>query len=304
LLRVAGQLARERLDPDIRQRRPVYQAVLFWDVFRKLFDARKPPAFSTFFTNHIAGVMHRYWSDVFPEDFPDGRPERRSQEPLMRFALGVLDDILRDAMEWARQNPNLVVVFASSMGQAAVHRTGHTGVEVVVHDLSALAGCAGLAPGDYRPLLAMAPQVALEVDDPVKRRAAKAALESAACGGGEKFIGVQEIGNSLSVTVATPSNAALQARVRIGGQERDWNELGIRAELVDPGTAYHIPEGSFAVYTAATEASRLLQGRPKIRADRIKGWLLEVIDRGPAHVSSIGEISSERIATSTHGVAS
>jgi hypothetical protein len=303
-LRVAGQLARERIEPDLRQRRPVYQAVLFWDVFRKLYDHRSPPAFSTFFTNHIAGVMHRYWSDVFPEDFPEGGPKRRSQEPLMRFALGVLDDILGDVMAWAAENPELVVVFASSMGQSAVHRPGHIGVEVVVADLAALAAGAGLGAQDYRPLLAMVPQVALDVPDAVKRKAAKAALENATCEGGKRFITVQEIGNSLSVTVVTPSRAALERPVRIAGQERSWSEAGIRREEVDPGTGYHIPEGSLAVYTHANSES-LVRDRPRIPADRVKSWLLGVLEQGQGRIPTLIQAANdERSPASSHALAS
>jgi hypothetical protein len=303
LLRVAAQLAHERIDPDIRQRRPVYQAVLFWDVFRKLFDPRNPPAFSTFFTNHVAGVMHRFWSDVFPEDFPDGKPDRRSHEPLMRFALSVLDDILAEAMSWAEKNPELVVVFASSMGQAAVHRSGHIGVELVVDDLGKLMASVGLRPHEYTPLLAMVPQVALEVPDAVRRRAAKAALEAARTADGDSFIAVQETGNSLSVTVATSSKAALQGSIRIDGRERTWEEAGIRQEQVDAGTGYHIPEGSLAIFSARN-AAPLIQDRRRVRADCVKPWLLDVLEKGPACIARVADAAEERTPAGSHVLAS
>jgi hypothetical protein len=75
LVRIGGQLVAERFDKKYRERRVTFQALLFWDVFRNLFDPDRPPAFTTFFTNHIASVMHRYWSHIFPGDFPaDKRP--------------------------------------------------------------------------------------------------------------------------------------------------------------------------------------------------------------------------------------
>lgn len=172
--RVAVQLLRERLDPALTARRPIFQTVLFWDVFRKHFKPHRPPHLSTFFTNHVAGVMHRFWKDVFPEDFPGHSGDgERSHEWVMRFALKVLDDILRDVLRWSAVNPELVAVFASSMGQAAVHRGYHEGVELVVEDLAFLMACAGLRREEYTPLLAMAPQVAVEVGDESPRARAR-----------------------------------------------------------------------------------------------------------------------------------
>lgn len=69
LFRIAEQLVAERVDPGKLARRPIFQTVLFWDIFSKQFDPANPPAYSSFFTNHVAGIMHRFWRDVFPEDF-------------------------------------------------------------------------------------------------------------------------------------------------------------------------------------------------------------------------------------------
>jgi hypothetical protein len=192
--RIAAQLLGERVNRSLAARRPVFQTILFWDVFRKHFDVHRPPAFSTFFTNHIAGVMHRYWNDVFPEDFPEDFPDRsdrsaESREPLMRFALEVLDEMLAEVLEWAADNSELVVVFASSMGQNAVHRDNHEGVELVVEDLALLMLHTGLSRDEYSPLLAMVPQVAVEIRDGVKRARARGILEGASCVGGTRFIG-------------------------------------------------------------------------------------------------------------------
>src|SRR5262249_40090660 len=121
---VARQFAGELWDTTRLSRRPIFQTVLFWDAFKTLFNCRRPPALSTFFTNHVAGIMHRYWNNVFPADFGDryaGRPTPYLR--TMEFAMVVLDQILADAIGYCEQNPNLVVVFASSMGQAAIDRS-------------------------------------------------------------------------------------------------------------------------------------------------------------------------------------
>ncbi|MGE0358423.1 MAG: hypothetical protein AB7P08_16075 [Burkholderiales bacterium] len=287
--RVAAQVASERLDPARAARRPIFQTILFWDIFRAHFDPANPPALSTFFTNHVAGVMHRYWKDVFPEDFAGSAREPGSRESLMRFALGELDSMLGDVLAWSRRNPDLVVVFAASMGQAAVHRDAHEGFELVVEDLALLMKAAGLGRGDYEALLAMVPQVAVRVPDAARRARAREALAAASTPAGTAFVSVQELGESLSITVRNPTLAEIAAgRVELGGETLDFAQAGIRAQVIEPGTAYHVPEGSFAVW-----APRLAQppatARSRVAADRVKDWLLAVSAEGPSRIPALAQ---------------
>src|SRR5262249_41330694 len=68
LVRVAKQIAHERLRPIRRVRRRTSQVQLAFDLFLKQLR-EKTPAFATFFTNHVASSMHRYWPATFPEDY-------------------------------------------------------------------------------------------------------------------------------------------------------------------------------------------------------------------------------------------
>ncbi len=266
--RIAGQLVGERLDHSRAARRPVFQTILFWDVFRKHFSARRAPAFSTFFTNHVAGVMHRYWDDVFPEEFPERKHAAGdSNEPLMRFALRVLDDMLAEVLEWAVDNPELVVIFASSMGQDAVHRRNHEGVELVVEDLALLMSHTG---------------------DSDKRARARRVLEGAYCSDAKQFIGVQEIGSSLSITVHTPTLEQMSGDTFfINGAAVAWGDAGIRKQDIEPGTGYHVPEGSLAVFCGRMRGEPLNQSRPRVNADRIKDWMLAISRDGCRAIPSL-----------------
>ena len=85
LISGAVQIIAERFDETRVSRRPIFQAILFWDVFRKLFNDAHPPAFATFFTNHVASVMHRYWRDVFPEDFGEQPKSARTRRREKNF---------------------------------------------------------------------------------------------------------------------------------------------------------------------------------------------------------------------------
>lgn len=300
LARTVSQIVAERFDGDRAKRRPVFQTILFWDVFRDLFRAGPPPAFSTFFTNHVAGVMHRYWHDVFPEDFEDaeGRrgPPPSGQEPLMRFALQVLDEMLAEVIAWTEAHPDLVVVYASSMGQHAVRNEAHEGVELIVDDLARLMKAAGVDAGQFSPLLAMVPQVAVDIPDAGLRATARDLLEGATTLDGHRFITVQELGTSLSITVGTPRRAAIDlGACRIGGRQAAWQELGVRPQEVEAGSAYHIPEGSFAFFGQKVKAGDA-PARALVRADQIKDWLLRISADGPAEVQRppVPETARER----------
>jgi hypothetical protein len=280
--RLAGQLAAERVRPRLASRRPIFQTILFWDLFRHLFQVRRPPSFTTFFTNHVAGVMHRYWSDVFPEDFPDDPSAGNSVgAELMIFAMDVTDQMVGDALRWSRQNPRIAVVFATSMGQAAVRRTAHEGIEMVVENLPLLMAAAGVAPGQFNPLLAMAPQAAVEIADDKLRAVTAHALRKARCGCAEGFISVQEVGRSLSITVSTPRRADADAGfVQINGREISIRVAGLRIQPVEPGTAYHVPEGVFAILAPGGGAPD--RRRAPLNADQIKPLLLNLVTQGPS----------------------
>ena len=62
---LARQLLAERRRPAMSNRRRTYQSVLLFDIFARQLR-RSRPRFSTFFTNHVASAMHRYWRPTAP----------------------------------------------------------------------------------------------------------------------------------------------------------------------------------------------------------------------------------------------
>lgn len=279
LRRIVGQLARETLRRDSVARRPIFQAVLSWDIFRKHFRVDNPPRYSSFFTNHVAGVMHRYWDHVFPEDFGRVLRMEPSHKATMDFAMDVTSGILGEVLRWMERNPNMIAVFATSMGQAAVHRTGHEGYEASVAGVAELMRMCGLESDQFKPLLAMVPQVAVQIQNPVERTRVAAALRRCHSRSGAGLFEVQETGESLSITITTPRKPDIAAggfSVPTGNETNRWvvwEAAGIQMNEVQPGTAYHIPEGVLAVCDAQREAS---DARTAIEASKVKKMLMEL----------------------------
>jgi hypothetical protein len=266
----------EMFDPHLRARRPIFQTIILWDVFKKLYGSKTPPAFSTFFTNHIAGVMHRYWKHVFPEDF-HGRYDREPTIHLrtMDFAMKILDEILLETQKFAENNPSLVFAFATSMGQGPIEYDSHQGFEASIANPSALLRALGVSSEQFSPLLAMAPQAAVRIPDPAERYALRVALESARTASGKKLFVVLEIGESLSITILTPHRNDIES----GGFQLttadssfiSWVDAGVAMNRVDPGTAYHIPEGILAVVGEGIAAQ---DSREPIPTDKVKAKLM------------------------------
>jgi hypothetical protein len=274
LLEVAMQLVREKFSPAISARRPIFQATLTWDIFRSRYNPSNPPAFASFFTNHVASIMHRYWRDMFPHDFAPGEEQGEHHADTMLFAMKKLDAILADALSFQRKNPRIVLAFASSMGQAAKEWETFSGFSAIVRDPIKLAAAVlGREGKGWARNLAMVPQVALQIPDASERAELTAALETCRTRGGEPIFFLEANGDRLSITVRTPRPEDLAAGgFQAGGKLVKWQAAGIEVRSVEAGTGYHIPEGVLALRGSGLEARA---GRPQLPLESVKALLLE-----------------------------
>ena len=116
---LAGQLALERRKPWLSTRRRSYQSIFAFDLFAKQLAQRRP-AFSSFFTNHVASAMHRYWAAGHPGDYDqlnlgdEWMARYRNEVP---WAMQRADDMLGRLVAFVDANPEYELWVASSMGQ-------------------------------------------------------------------------------------------------------------------------------------------------------------------------------------------
>ena len=112
----------EKIDPWKVTRRRTYQSVVAFDVFCKLLNRQKPD-FVTFFTNHVASSMHRYWAALFPEDYENQRYEQDwigTYDGEILFAMDKTDKMLSRLAAFIDRNPDYKLLITSSMGQNAI----------------------------------------------------------------------------------------------------------------------------------------------------------------------------------------
>jgi hypothetical protein len=247
---VAGQLLRERRQPWLRVRRRTYQSVLGFDVFMRQLD-RTRPDFATFFTNHVASSMHRYWAAAFPGDYDtisyDEQWQTRWRDEI-DFSMGKLDAMFERLVRFADAHPEHLLVTASSMGQAATE-TKVFSTHLYMANFDRFLGRLGLQPRDYERRPAMEPDVNVVVA-PGRVDEFRARLETLLIDG-QRFGFREKDGGFFNLVVAGTNLHLKPPFAILGGERISYEELGLaNMELEDEagGCAYHVPDGVLLAY--------------------------------------------------------
>jgi predicted AlkP superfamily phosphohydrolase/phosphomutase len=130
MMKIAMQLAGERLNPKTRWKRVSLQPLVNFAFFRRLYR-RYQPDFATFHTNHVAHYQHTYWKAMEPDKF---RPLETSAEeiatygPAIEYGYVTADQLLGNVLDLI--DSNTVLVVASSMGQKPFHSTLKGGKQI------------------------------------------------------------------------------------------------------------------------------------------------------------------------------
>lgn len=248
---IVAHLAKERADRRYKGRRSVVQVLPTFDLYWRL-HRRTRPHLSVFFTNHVAGMMHRYWGDAVP-GYAEQEPYRPDDvyRGFVVTAMDLFDHQLGRILRWMERHPGTVLVVASSMGQGPIPYQGDMEETYVVRDAGRLAAGLGLDGAEVG--LAMYPRVSLMLPDEAAAAAAVEPIRSVASGAGPMFSDVRVRGTTVSFEVDYRfSSSGLPDDLRwtpAGGEPRSGviGDLGIVADrrLGGANTAYHVPEGIF-----------------------------------------------------------
>jgi len=251
-LALASHLVKERLNPLHRSRRSVMQALVAFDMFQDALKNSRPE-FCTFFTNHVAGMMHRYWKYSFPEDFAYEitTAEDKFHAESVAFAMDIASAQIGVLMQYVDlRNGRLLV--ATSMGQEAIDRGEYLGEWRITNVPQFLKAIGWTLP--VRDLLAMQPDFnfALNSDsDAESFLAVTAALVDS--NGQSIWKRAQHMGATVNLGLG-PSASALESGVVFFANAITTKkmlpiaDLGIEFLKRDPGTAYHHPHGALLFY--------------------------------------------------------
>jgi hypothetical protein len=250
---IGAQLLQELVNPVRKGRRRILQSVLAFDCFMKQLESKKPD-FSTFFTNHVASSMHRYWVAKFPQDFGNSEYDANFIETYggeIDFAMSVADRFLRRVMKFAKANPEYAIVLATSMGQAACEEKV-IARQVYVQDARLFMAAMGVEAHEFSRRRVMAPRFAVVVDEqkvPVFRdRAEKMKVAGSPVRFEEKSDGY------FMIHFGQPNLNAEEEFARIDNEEMPFASVGLENTLIEDAagsTGYHIPTGMLMVYDPA-----------------------------------------------------
>lgn len=256
---ICRQLVRERREPRYKACRSIAQALPAFDLFWRLY-AKSKPDLSVFFTNHVAGMMHRFWGDAMNEYAEEH--EYAADDVFARFiddAMNVFDHQLGRILRRLAEEPETVLVIASSMGQGGIPYS-HIGETFVLTDPQRLAQ--SLRLGSFTEGIAMYPASAVEFPDEASARSAAAVLRTVEGAAGQLFDEVRVEGRTVTFTIQVPYGKVevdRSAHYRPNGSAElvtgHLDDLGIAVSerLGGGNTAYHIPEGILITFGEGIE---------------------------------------------------
>ncbi len=250
--RLATHIAKERLSPLNRTRRSALQALVAFDMFKDALHGTKPD-FCTFFTNHVAGMMHRYWKYTFPEDFAYElkTEEDRFHADSIAFAMDIADAQIAWLMKYVDSRKGRLMI-ATSMGQEAIDRGAYLGEWRIANVSRFLKAIGWTAPA--HDLMAMQPDFnfALESEAEAERflKVTGLLVDADGCSIWKR---AQRMGSTVNLGLAPTTIALSTGELHLAAPGMPMSkltiaDLGIDFLKRDPGTGYHQPRGVLMLY--------------------------------------------------------
>jgi hypothetical protein len=261
----SGHLFKELFDGSLRVRRRAYQPLVMADLFLHQME-RSQPQFATFYTNHVAAAMHRYWGAAFPEDYeqPLDREWIDQYSSEITFAMDKQDAILRKLVAFVHRHPEYVLLIATSMGQAAIPAQ-RTLEFLTITDLDQFMTALGVPAGGWTAQPAMVPCRSVMVH-PQYRASVAAALATLEISGARSKLDRRPI---APISYDEQADGGFQLFVQfdsyggahqatIGGRSVPFEAAGLGMVPHEDGvncTAQHVSEGSLFVYNTGAPAT-------------------------------------------------
>ena len=271
-LKLGKHLLDERKRPWVKARRRTYQVVLAFDVFFKLMRKKKPQ-FVTFFSNHVASAMHRYWAATYPDDYIQYNIDKSWADTYkgeISFTMGVFDKFLNEMVSFIDANPDYKLVIASSMGQASTS-ADLIDSQVYMKDADKFFNRIGIPASDTTKVASMFPQYNILIN-PAKVETLHNVLKDLRINGAAVGFREQE-GGFFAIDFGQKN--VKDEHAFLGDEKISFAELGLENVQIEDksgSTAYHIPEGIMVIYDPADQTTK--EGITKIPSTAVTPALL------------------------------
>ena len=287
ILKVLIHVLREKLNPKYKIRRSLIQPILGFDLFYKSLN-KFEPNFTTFFTNHVAGIIHRYWRDLFPEDFPENKLhdlDNFKRESVIK-AMDIADIQINKLIKYCDKNSyNLWIT--SSMGQEKRKEISPS-VDMQIFDLKLFLKSLNLSPKYYRENPAMQPDVCIKCAHSEDEKKLIKAISFIRDNDNNQIIFKRYQSQDKVVNLSINVSDDLQKNkiIKIKNKIINPENIGIKFFNRDPGTAYHTPKGVLIMY--GPEASRFHIKEDMLDTTKIAPMILKLFGiKSPKYMKKV-----------------
>ena len=254
--KIFSQVVGELINIDKVVRRRTTQSQLSFDLFYKLLNNKKP-YLSTFFTNHVASSMHRYWPATFPNDYSNFSMPKEWRDRFKNeiwYALGEADYQLSKLLHFVSRNNDFILLIASSMGQAAVEESYRIYNQLYLKKPGKLMSKIGINPQQWEKHLSMEPCYVFSFTSPEITNKFVTFINALSVKG--QRIEHDNLGeNRVSVMFGQTNCDPETNIISIDEKAITAEDLGLAVVPIQDETgsyAYHIPEGVLLVYGSAS----------------------------------------------------
>ncbi len=241
ILRILLHLIREAIYGEYRKRRSLMQAILSFDVYEK-YLLKDKPEFTTYFTNHVAGMMHRYWDNLF-HDKSYTKKGRFNRNSILE-AMDITDRHIGKLIKIAESH-NYELLILSSMGQDSVDWKDWV-PELFICNITKLIKVLNLKIKNYKLLPAMHPDLCIECLDLNSKIELEKNIINIKSINGESILPVRYKNNGLKVNISIQRSISTVQNnfILYYGKKIPLKSLGIEIINRDKPTGYHIKEGT------------------------------------------------------------
>lgn len=242
------QIIKEKINSKHKSRRSILQGTYTFDLYLKYLKLNKPD-FSTYFTNHVAGTMHRYWKYLFPEDFLLNKENLDSfHENTIIKAMDESDKHLKSLIDLVNnENYNLMIV--TSMGQKAVTWDPYI-PELVLVNFNNLIEVLNLDQGSFKLLPAMQPDICIDCSSQAHMDQLRSSIKFLQDLNGTPVLieRYEPKGSRINLSIQKLFSVSETQNIYFKDKSYKATELGFEIISRDIGTGYHDPEGVFVAY--------------------------------------------------------
>jgi hypothetical protein len=249
--KLARHVCLEALDPRHKEERSMMQAEPMFDIFMHQMREHDPHL-GIFFTNHVAGMTHRYWADAmasFGEKAP--YPVNPAHANLVWKAMAIFDRHLGELEDWARAAKDRVVMVASSMGQAPIPYQP-VSKYLVLREPTRMLDALGCRPAEVG--LAMYPAYSLRFRSDIEAESARSRIRALKLDGQPLFDHFRRTGSTLRFDIVSPPILGMKLITSGTGSAFTFEDVGIvaRDRLGGTNTAHGSTEGILFAFGADT----------------------------------------------------